>query len=419
MQAALLKSKSSLLIWASLVLFFAFQFILRLAPGILREDLTIKYSLTTIQFGQLSAFYYLGYASMQIPIGYLLDKYNMKLISCLSIFTTAIGAFIFANAESLEWLLASRLIIGAGSASGFLAVAKATTELFHEKYKNSLIGFAFTFGLMGAVLGGQPAKMLFKIAGFQAGVNILGIICLLIGIVVISTRSSKSRQFLRHTPIKITDLFDTLLSPTVLYIGVCGGLMVGTLEGFGDVWAITYFAQVYGFSESQSINATFSIYIGMCIGGPLLAYCADRTKSSILIIFMTGLLVAGIFMILFILKNPSVYFVSLLMLILGILCSYQVLVFTVASDLFSKDKSALTISIINCINMSFGYLFHVAISYLIQKYWTGELDANNVPIYTREAFEHGIRIIPILCLVGASGFILISQKTKRKDPIAE
>ncbi|MDX1916357.1 MAG: MFS transporter [Rickettsiaceae bacterium] len=418
MQAGLFRSKSSLIIWFSLVLFFAFQFILRLVPGILREELMIRYSLSTVEFGRLAAYYYLGYAGMQIPIGYLLDKYNVKTVSFLSIIVTIIGALIFAYAEDWNYILASRLIIGMGSAAAFLSVAKASAYYFHEKYMNTLIGFAFTFGLLGAVAGGQPTKELLDTVGFQNGITIIASIFFLIGLIVVVVKPSKSREFLKHSPIKFSEIFSTSFNPYVLYIGICGGLMVGSLEGFADIWSIVFFRQIYHFSVSQSLNAAFSVYIGMCVGGPLLAYAADKTRSSTLIIFLTGIFVTGIFMILFILKSPNFYLVAFLMFVLGILCSYQVLVFSTITELFSKDKSALAISVVNCINMSFGYLFHIIISHLIQQSWNGNTDLHNVPIYDLEALKNGLRIIPILCLVGASGFIVLPFKLQRNATIA-
>ncbi len=412
MQAGIFRSKTSVVLWLTLIAFFAFQFILRLTPGILREEIMLKYGVDTVQFGNLSAYYYLGYAGMQIPIGFMLDRYNVKLVSFCSIFVTAVGALISANSVNWDIILIGRLLVGMGSASGFLSVAKVSTAYFHEDHKSRLLGLAFTFGLMGAVVGGQPTKELFNLTGVSGGMNILGGICILIGVFVLLIRPDNTSAKINTQSVNIGDVFTTLCNPVVIYSGICGGLMVGSLEGFADVWSISYFQQIYGFSVHESINSTFTLYIGMCAGGPVLAYCGDKIKSPNIIIFITGILVAAIFLLFFTIDNPSFFVISVIMFILGILCSYQVLVFTTVSDLVSKKISGLAIAIINCINMSFGYLFHGVISYLIQTNWSGASSANNTPLYDQGTFVYSLAIIPILCLIGATGFLLLRPIAK-------
>ncbi|MDX1924563.1 MAG: MFS transporter [Rickettsiaceae bacterium] len=414
MQETLFKSRTAIILWLALTTFFAFQFILRLAAGILREDIMRKFSIDTASFGQLAGFYYLAYSGMQIPIGYLLDRYNIKYISFLSILITALGAFIFGIAENWTMLLIGRSLIGMGSAAGFLSVAKASTAYFPEKYKAFLIGLAFTFGLIGAVTGGIPTKTLFDYFGIKEGLIILGCICLVLGFIILMVKTDHLTEYKAAKTASFSDILALLVNPVVLFAGVCGGLMVGALEGFADVWSLAYFNQIYRFSEENSIQAAFVLYIGMCVGGPLLAYLAEKLKSEVVVIFGCGLLVSVIFMILFVVHEPSIYFISSLMFILGITCCYQVLVFTTVSNLVPKESAAVAIAIVNCINMSFGYFFHTIVSLLIHYDWSGAMNSEYVPVYDISDFMAGLRAIPILNMVGAFGFLLLSSKLKNE-----
>jgi predicted MFS family arabinose efflux permease len=118
--------KKPLLLWSLASIFFAFQFILRLSTGILREEIIQKFAIDTIAFGTVAGYYYLGYAGMQIPIGIMLDKFNFRIVTFISILATSLGTLTFVASENFNYLLIGRFMIGAGSAVGFLSVAKIT-----------------------------------------------------------------------------------------------------------------------------------------------------------------------------------------------------------------------------------------------------------------------------------------------------
>jgi len=53
--------------WLFPLLFFAYQFVLRLWPGLMMHQIMEQLSIDASHFGILAAFYYYGYAGMQIP----------------------------------------------------------------------------------------------------------------------------------------------------------------------------------------------------------------------------------------------------------------------------------------------------------------------------------------------------------------
>ncbi|XVN42798.1 MAG: hypothetical protein RCG15_00325 [Candidatus Rickettsia vulgarisii] len=107
-----------------------------------------------------------------------------------------------------------------------------------------------------------------------------------------------------------------------LLIGVCGGLMVGALEGFADLWAIPFFKQIYKMTNMESNLVTSCVYIGMCFGSPILAMTANLIKSFNKVIVVTGLLTIMIFVILLYCSSLEFYSGCLLMFLLGIFCCY-------------------------------------------------------------------------------------------------
>jgi MFS family permease len=402
--------KKPLLLWSVVTLFFAFQFILRLSVGILREDIIAKYNIDTIMFGSLAGFYYLGYSSMQIPFGIMLDRFNFRSVIIFAILITVIGTLPFVLTNNWYLVLAGRFLIGAGSAVGFLAVTKVIKLFFKEAQHSQMIAFSFTFGLLGAVFGGKPMKIIFNDYGYEQGFILLMLVSTAIAFIIFLVKDksiTRIEEQSDNTLPNLKDIVNLLLNPVILLIGVSGGLMVGALEGFADVWSMPFFNHVYGINIDDSILITSFIYIGMCFGGPILAFLADYLGSENRVILLTNIFTIGVFILLFLVHSWNFYALSALMIFLGILCCYQVVVFTQVSRLVDKNVTGLAIAVTNCLNMSFGYLFHFAISSLMQ--------ASSTIMRKDDPYLYivSLSIIPIACFIGQLGFFYLSIKPKK------
>lgn len=403
-----------LILWFVTTLFFAFQFILRMSAGILREDIMQRFNIDTVAFGSLAGYYYLGYASMQIPIGILLDRFNFRIVTFCAIVVSAIGTLTFVFATDFSSVVFGRFLIGAGSATGILSIAKIIQQYFPMKLHSIMMGFTFSVGLTGAVFGGLPMRMIFDSFGYNESFAALAVIAIIIGLFVLLISDKNTPKNYEGTDGRTTmeDLLKLVLNPTILFIGVCGGLMVGSLEGFADLWSIPFFNQIYNFSESESIVLSSIIFIGMIFGGPLLAYLEHYFRSINFFIFIISIVTIVIFGLFFYFNNLSYYIVAVLMFLIGVLCCYQALVFTLVGDLVDKSKTAVAIAVINCINMSFGQLFHKAISHIMHLRWDGAVTAKGGPLYLQSDYVIGLSIIPILSLVGGLGFLYLALKKK-------
>ena len=405
-----MRLKAPIALWSIATTFFAFQFILRLSVGILREDIIQKFHIDTAAFGTMAGYYYLGYAGMQIPLGIMLDKFNFRIVTALAIMLSVVGTLTFVLANDWNIVLLGRFLIGAGSAVGFLAVAKVIKLFFEEKYHAFMIGFAFTFGLTGAVFGGTPMRLIFNHFGYYASFMALAVTGTIIAAVVLMVKDKRIERVdtSPNAHPSFRQIIKLIFNPMVFFVGIAGGLMVGPLEGFADVWAMPFFQHVHYLSENDAIFVASLVFLGMCVGGPLLAYLAKMTGSNILIIAMSGAFTVIVFFIIFFVRELSTTALSALMFYLGILCCYQVLVFAFVSDIVEKSCAGIAIAIINCLNMSFGHFFHKIISTTIQKYWDGTVNMEGLPIYNYESYIYGLLVIPVGCLAGTVIFLYMA-----------
>ena len=104
----------------AIIVFFVFAFgyflscLLRAITATLSPVLTLEFDLMAADLGLLAGGYFLGFACMQIPLGYLLDKFGPKKIVSSFTLIALIGTVSFALAQSFSGLLASRILIGVG-----------------------------------------------------------------------------------------------------------------------------------------------------------------------------------------------------------------------------------------------------------------------------------------------------------------
>ncbi|HRE32358.1 MAG TPA: MFS transporter, partial [Candidatus Berkiella sp.] len=97
------------LMWVFPLAFFAFQFILRLFPGLVISEFFDKYHITATNYGLFASLYYLGYASMQIPVALLLDKLGPRIVITVSAILCAVANWMLVSSSSWDIALFSRL----------------------------------------------------------------------------------------------------------------------------------------------------------------------------------------------------------------------------------------------------------------------------------------------------------------------
>ncbi|STX61821.1 MFS transporter [Legionella moravica] len=402
------------LMWFFPLSFFAFQFMLRLWPGLMMQEIMTHFAIDAGSFGLLAAFYYYGYAGMQIPMAFLLEKFGARTVVFIFALLCGMGAFIFSYTDSFYLALLSRLMIGAGSAVGFLGISKVVSEWFSSESYAKMIGFSFSVGLMGAVYGGKPlTQWIQTYNGQQVGFG-LALIAISIGLCTYLVVRSPVDQVKKPTQdLQLSNLSSLFSSWIIWTLALANLLMVGALEGFADVWGVPYLMTAYHFDKAESASLISFIYIGMIFGGPVLAFLSKKL-GNYCVIGMCGAGLALAFMLLVSNSLMNSWLLSLLFFIIGLMCCYQVIVFAAGSTLVSYKQLGITIAFLNCINMLGGSFFHTLIGRVMDWSWDGSLNPEGMKQYSVASFQHALTVIPVCALVGSVLIYLIHVRVKNR-----
>lgn len=399
------------LMWLLPLLFFTYQFILRLWPGLMMQPIMEQFSIDASHFGIIAAFYYYGYAGMQIPVALLLERFETRYV--VFSFATLCGLATLLFTFSDNWILAcvSRFLVGAGSAAGFLSVSKVVSKWFPKSQYTRLIGFSFTIGLMGAIYGGKPINLLIETYSWQHIALVLAVLSLMIGVLALCILREPLTLTEQKSSFTLTHFKSLITSPFIWCLAISNLLMVGALEGFSDVWGVPYLMLAYSLSKSDAAQLISYVFVGMLIGGPLLSYVSQKIGNFTVISFC-GMGMALIFIVMLHTTYYQEWLLSCLFFSTGMLCCYQVIVFAAGADLVNAELLGVTIAFLNCINMLGGSFFHTIIGKSMDLFWTGTITVDGLKQYDLATYQSALLVIPGCALLGAViASILGARKT--------
>lgn len=381
-------------IWLIASIFYAYQYILRVMPNIMLNDIMQQFNMDAVVFGQFSGIYYIGYSLMHLPIGILLDRFGPRKVMTICILLTVIGLMPIIYAKNWMYPIVGRALIGIGSSAAILGTFKIIRMLFAEARFTRMLSFSVTIGLVGAIYGGGPLSYMCNAWGYKTVVQIFAAIGVLLAcITYFIVPDIKSN----HKTTVISDIKAVFINGKVLLLCFSAGMMVGPLEGFADVWGSAFLKQVYGFDATTANYLPSMIFIGMCFGAPILSLIAEKTgyylgtiigaAGTMCIVF--ALLVAG---------GLTGNSIKVDFILVGLCCAYQILAIYKASTYVTENNAGLTTAVANMIIMSFGYAFHSIIGLVVNAYGGSN---------TIHSFTYGISVIPITLSMGILGFLIL------------
>ena len=138
--------------------FFAYAFVLRVAPSVMVDDLMATFAVGGAVLGNLSAFYFYAYSGLQIPVGIALDRVGPRRLMTVAAAVVGIGTLLFAYAETIGIAYVGRALIGVGCAFSWAGTLAIVNRWFPERFA-LLAGVSQAIAMGGAMLGQGPLAL--------------------------------------------------------------------------------------------------------------------------------------------------------------------------------------------------------------------------------------------------------------------
>jgi MFS transporter, ACS family, D-galactonate transporter len=148
----------------------------RVNVSVSQDALHAAFGINTVQFGYLLSAYSWSYALMQIPSGFLLDRFGVRKIGRISTLLWSAACFCSAGAVGIRSFFASRLLLGVGEAPTFPGCSKAVGYWFPRSERSLATAYFDAAGKFGAALGVPLIGLLLLHYGWRWSFAATGII---------------------------------------------------------------------------------------------------------------------------------------------------------------------------------------------------------------------------------------------------
>lgn len=411
---------STILAWLPAALFYGFQFILRVSPGVISKELMSSLNIDATLFGTLASFYYMGYSAMQIPSGLLIDRVGPKRPLLIALTLCALGCVVFSQGTTVDMLCFGRLLIGIGSAFAFVSCITIASYTFSSHLLPLFVGLTMLLGTTGATAGGYPLSKAVSLFGWQTSMLALGIMCLslttLVWFFVKDQTHLKTQK--KKTKDTVQCIMDTvrqiLVNPQTWWFGLYGFLMYIPLSGFADLWGAPYIAKAYNVDTPTAAGAVSIFYVGIGAGTPLWALIISYLKSYRKCMAWGA---AGCALVYSALIYGDFPFNMLypLFLTAGLFSAVQFHAFAGVAEINPKERTATAVGMHNMLCMLSGVLVQPLIGKLLDLYWDGSM-AHNAPDYTLENFHFALGLLP-LSLIGSFVIVAFIKEAYPQDRV--
>ena len=263
-----------------ITVFFVFAFgyflscLLRAITATLSPVFTLEFDLMAADLGLLAGGYFLGFASMQIPLGYLLDKLGPKKIVSSFLLIAFIGTVSFALAQSFSGLLVSRILIGVGSSACLMAPLTGYRIWIKKNQQQRANSWMFMMASLGFLSSTLPIQILLPSLGWRwifGGISVLLLISIILMLAFIPKWDHQKDKPLEN-PIESDSFTDVWKNKFFISVIPMGLFNYGGLMAIQTLWAGPWMIRVAGYTPLESATGLFSINITMLISFFLWGY---------------------------------------------------------------------------------------------------------------------------------------------------
>ncbi len=413
--------RGAYLAWISVALFYFYQYILRVSPGVIIDQLTQEFNLRAEEFATLGAFSLLAYSVLQIPLGIIVDKIGVKKTVLVSILLCISGSYLFATAQKFWVAQFSRVLIGAGSASAFMCSLKIIADHFPPGKRGLLMGATLTLGTIGALISGKAIIYIMDNSSWRhvlLASAFLGIIIFVLAFIFISHEKETSKIRLNHHPfpVVIKNVIAIFKNKNILIYAVLAIGLYIPLSVFTDLWGIAFLKQKFHLNQTSATNIALMMYLGLGIGSLVLPWLCEKFDTLNIAILVCGFMVLFIFSYLVYGPHLSESALSIFLVVLGFFCGAEMMCFTGALQFSKQENSGEIIGVVNTLNMLGSAVLQQLIGTALDLQWDQTYDDFGIRQYPAPHYINALSIlIGVLAFCCAISFMLKTIKPRKHN----
>lgn len=384
--------------WLTGALFFFYAWVVRVAPSVMIEELMRDFAVGAAAIGNLSAFYFYGYAGMQVPIGMMMDRFGPRRLMTAAAGVCALGCILFAMSTAFWGVAAGRFLIGASAAFSLVGAMAVAGQWFPARRFALLSGLAMMMGMAGGVFGQAPLRLVVERYDWRTAMMITAVGGLLIAVAAWTSVRDRHRGSGGVGQV-FGGLGHVLRNPQTWLIAVAGLGTTGPLLGFAGLWGVPYLEATHGIDRTAAAAVTSTLFIGWGVGAPLFGWFSDRIGRRRLPFIIGVVLCAAAMAALVHVPGLSLPAVSALCFLCGFGGSSQIVGFAAVREHNAASLSGTAIGFVNGMVTGAGALYQPLLGWLLDLAWGGQMEAG-ARIYDPSAYRFAFNAIVVGAVIG-------------------
>jgi len=388
------------IIWLFAVGFYFYEYLIRVFPSVITEDLIGYFHINTSGIGILSAFYLYAYAPMQLPVGALMDRYGARRLLTFACLICGVATLFFSVTDHVIVADISRFFMGIGSAFGFIGMIYVCSHWFSGKKLALMIGLGNSIGMLGAVFGLAFLSYLFQVFPWKDILYALGIIGIALTVLIYLVMKTETASVTKQDPknkISTKESCKLVLSNGQTWVNaIVAFLYYVTTASFAGMWATPFFKDVHNLSNPQAGFCSSMLFLGWIVFCPIIGHLSDKFENRK--IFLLTLPLVSMFLLVFLIFSSSIpfYLIAISMFFVGMGSSAQLLNFSLAIELNPERTKGFAVAFTNFLAFVYGAIIQTLIGYFL--------------VVTGNNYQVCLLVFPISFLLGFILCFFIKEK---------
>ncbi|MGE7946688.1 MFS transporter [Lysinibacillus sp. NPDC093688] len=293
-------------------------------------DISKELSLTDSLTGIVLSSFFAGYALMQIPGGWLADRFGYRKVLVITILVWSIFTVLTGVAWSFISLIIIRFLFGVGEGSYFPAASKGIVNWFPKNERSKAMSFMLISGSVMGVVAPIVGTFLMKQMGWRAifyNVGAIGVLVTMCFVFFVKERKTSNSVQNEQIPQTKTPLKDVLRTPMIWQLFISYFSIYAVNWGLMS-WMPMYLSKVKGLDlTAVGIYSAIPPFVGifaMLCSGYILDKMSQRKDKIVAGIFA---LVAGAFLLLMATASNMLIF-TLCQCVVTVMLSFNIILIT-------------------------------------------------------------------------------------------
>ena len=281
MNKVILPKQKAITIFLVFALSYYISNLLRAITATISPNLISEFDLSAGDLGLLGGGYFLGFAAVQIPLGYLLDNKGPKKIVSYFLLIAVLGMISFSLSENFITLLISRILIGIGVGACLMGPLTAYRIWYQDETQQRANSWMLMVGAIGMLSSSLPVQFFLPIIGWRMifiTLALLTIFCIILIIFFIPNWNKANIQSNSNDNGSLKEIWNNSFFKSLVPMGFFN---YGGLFAIQTLWAGPWMIKVSGYTPEQSANGLFLIYFSLLMSFLSWGYLVPKISKNV------------------------------------------------------------------------------------------------------------------------------------------